>query len=118
MKYKEHIENGIKVVEINDKNIIINNAQDFLDLISNLSSKHVVVYKENLTEDFFNLKTGIAGEILQKTSNYKINFGIIGSFSEYDSKSLKDFIYESNKTKQVIFYNTLNEILKVFCDSK
>ncbi|MCG8570426.1 MAG: DUF4180 domain-containing protein [Spirochaetes bacterium] len=39
---------------------------------------------------------------------------IIGDFSIYSSKSLKDFIYESNKTGQVIFVDSLESALRQF----
>ncbi|WP_083996437.1 DUF4180 domain-containing protein [Desulfosporosinus acididurans] len=54
-------------------------------------------------EDFFDLKTKLAGEILQKFVNYHVRIAIVGDFSGYKSKSLKDFIYESNNGKDVFF---------------
>jgi hypothetical protein len=39
---------------------------------------------------------------------------IIWDFENIKSKSLKDFIYESNKTGQIIFVKTLEEALKIF----
>ena len=63
----------------------------------------VLIYEKNLHPDFFELKTGMAGEILQKFSNYRMSLAIVGEFSKYTSKSLKDFIYESNKGGAVIF---------------
>lgn len=35
---------------------------------------------------------------------------IIGDFPKYQSKSLQDFIFESNKGKQVNFVSRLDEI--------
>ena len=46
---------------------------DFLDIVANSVSRHLVVGKENLNPDFFDLKTGLAGEILQKASNYGVS---------------------------------------------
>ena len=57
----------------------------------------------NLHPDFFNLRTGLAGDILQKFSNYKVQLAIVGGFSKYQSKSFRDFIYESNKSKLIFF---------------
>lgn len=36
---------------------------------------------------------------------------IVGDFSEYNSKSLNDFISESNKGKQINFIKDLSNIL-------
>jgi hypothetical protein len=54
-------------------------------------------------EDFFQLTTKLAGEILQKFINYNIKLAMAGDFSVYKSKSLKNFICESNKGKDIFF---------------
>ncbi len=61
---------------------------------------------------FFNLRTGIAGEILQKFSTYNVQLAIIGDYSKYNSKSFKDFIFESNKYRRINFVCTLEEALE------
>jgi uncharacterized protein YdaL len=61
--------------------------------------------------DFFDLKNGLAGKILQKFSTYRIRLAIIGDFSVYTSKSLSDFIYESNKGRQIAFVVSVEEAL-------
>jgi hypothetical protein len=59
--------------------------------------------KKMLEEAFFDLRTGIAGDILQKASNYRIRLAIVADFTKYVSKSLQDFMYESNQANQVLF---------------
>ncbi len=59
--------------------------------------------KEAVVKDFFVLSTCLAGEILQKFINYGVRFAIYGDFSEYTSKPLRDFMYESNKGKDIYF---------------
>ncbi len=44
--------------------------------------------------------------------NYNMKIAIVGDFSKYNSKSLKDFIYECNKGKHIFFKSTLEEGLK------
>ena len=66
-----------------------------------------------MTADFFDLKSGIAGEILQKFSNYRIRLAIVGDFSKYTNKSLKDFIYESNKGGQINFVDSQLDAINV-----
>ncbi|WQD36273.1 DUF4180 domain-containing protein [Sphingobacterium spiritivorum] len=62
---------------------------------------------------FFDLRTGIADEILQKFSNYRVQLAIVGEYSKYNSKSLTDFIYESNKGRHINFVNSMEEALNV-----
>ena len=106
--------NDERILEIEDNGIILKDAQDLLDIIGSYSVRTIILKKENIIPDFFDLKTKVAGEILQKASNYGLKIGIIGDFKSIKSKSLSDFIYESNKTKQVIFKETKEEILKIF----
>ncbi len=109
--------NRIKIAEIIDDSIVITEVQDALDMMADCSyqgSHKIIMRKENIIPDFFDLKTGIAGEILQKFSTYQVKLAIVGNFSEYSSKSLKDFIYESNKTGRIIFVNSVDEAKERF----
>ncbi|WES99229.1 DUF4180 domain-containing protein [Chryseobacterium arthrosphaerae] len=117
MEIKSHEVNSIKIAEIVSGEIIIQSAQDGLDLMGNVYYQgfdKVILHEKNITPEFFDLKTGIAGEILQKFSNYRIGLAIVGDFSKYESKSIKDFIFESNTTKHVNFVGTLEEALANF----
>ena len=109
--------NGTKTAEVIADNIIINEVQDALDLMADCSyhnSHKIIIRKENIIPVFFDLKTGIAGEILQKFSTYQVKLAIVGDFSGYTSKSLKDFIYESNKIGRIIFVNSVDEAKERF----
>ncbi len=108
--------NGL-AAEIVTNHIVINNIEDSLDLLGNLYYQQfdqIIIQKHQITTDFFDLKNGMAGEILQKYSNYRIKLAIVGDFSSYSSKSLKDFIFESNKIGQIIFVTSIKEALSNF----
>jgi hypothetical protein len=105
-------QNGI--VEVIDNNVLIKEVNDVFGLFFINDCSSIILKKENIIDDFFNLRTGIAGEILQKFSNYGMRMAIIGDFDNVKSKSLHDFIYESNKAKRIIFVKTLEDALKVF----
>ena len=74
-------------------------------------TKNIILDKTYITEDFFVLSSGLAGEILQKYVNYGGKLAIYGDFSRYTSKPLKDFIYESNKGKDVFFVATRDDAI-------
>jgi ABC-type branched-subunit amino acid transport system substrate-binding protein len=71
----------------------------------------IIIHRKNITPDFFDLKTGIAGDVLQKFSQYRMPLAIVGDFSKNKSKSLNDFIYESNKGKQINFAASLSDAI-------
>jgi len=115
MKIKTKYINGIKVIEIKSNDVLIRNVQDALDLMATASvytSDKIIIHEKNIISDFFNLTTGIAGEILQKFSTYNLQIAIIGDYSKFTSKSLKDFIFESNKYGPIIFVNSIEEAYK------
>jgi len=108
--------NNISVIAELDSIITeINGEQDALDLMaeaSQLGASKIIIRKSNICKEFFDLKTGIAGEILQKFSNYRMQLAIVGDFTEFKSKSLTHFIYESNRTGRIYFTDTINEAIR------
>lgn len=114
MKIISHSVGKIKIAEIVSDKMLINNEEDGKDLIGNLyysDFDKFILYESNINPKFFDLKNGLAGEILQKFSNFRIRLAIVGEFDKYESKSLQEFIYESNKGKQVNFLATLENAL-------
>ncbi|HCT31268.1 MAG TPA: DUF4180 domain-containing protein [Bacteroidales bacterium] len=104
--------NGTFIASIDSNEIIINNVQDALDLMADCGykgSRKIIIHSKNITPDFFDLKTRIAGDILQKFSTYNVDLAIIGDFSNPTSKSLRDFIYESNKIGKINFVDSVDE---------
>jgi hypothetical protein len=114
MNIQPHKINDTEIAEIISDKIIIQNVEDALDVLGNAYYQgfdKIIIHQRNLTGDFFDLKNKMAGEILQKFSNYRVHLAIVGDFSKYTSKSLKDFIYESNKGKHVNFVASSSEAL-------
>jgi hypothetical protein len=81
------------------------------DAVYNNSAYGMIIHSSSLPQKFFELKTGIAGEILQKFSNYRMKLAIVGDFTEVKSKSLRDFIRESNDRKIITFVPSVEEAL-------
>lgn len=108
--------NGILCALVNCENTVITDTQSALDLLMSakydIGTQNIIISKKLVTEDFFILSTGLAGEILQKFINYGGRVAIYGDYSHYTSKPLKDFIYESNKGKDVFFVSSLDEAIE------
>lgn len=100
-------ENNIEIALVNSSEILLTDAQSALDFMMTVKYEtgcnRIFLYKSAICEDFFHLRTKLAGEILQRFINYHVKIAIVGDFSEYTSKSLKDFIYESNKGNDIFF---------------
>ena len=116
MQIHAHTINNIKIAEVVSDHVLIASAEDGLDLLGSIYYQgfdRVIIQEKNITPDFFDLKNGIAGEVLQKFSNYRIRLAIVGDFSQYTSKSIKDFIRESNQTRHINFVNSTAQALSI-----
>lgn len=115
---------NIKKITLNNKEIavvtgderVITDAQSAIDLIMIVKYEHgtnlLAVDKNIVAEEFFILSSGIAGEVLQKFINYQAKIAVFGDYTKYTSKPLKDFIYESNKGKDIFFVPTKEEAVQ------
>ena len=112
-----NIKENINVVKIEDERILIVDEQSALDVFMSLAyetgENRFIISKDNIIEDFFDLRTKIAGGILQKIINYRMKLAIIGDFSKYKSRSLRDFIYECNSGRDIFFVENESEALKL-----
>jgi len=108
--------NGQNIAYVHTTTPILTDVQSALDLMAtvryNTQCDAIIVDKSALIDEFFDLKTRLAGEIIQKYVNYGIRLAIIGDFSGYTSKALHDFIYESNQGKHLCFVSDAEEALK------
>ncbi|WP_147534566.1 DUF4180 domain-containing protein [Bacillus marasmi] len=115
MNIKKTEANGHIIATAQADSIILKDEQSALDVIMSISFEtgcnRIALNKESISEDFFNLSTKLAGAILQKFANYNIKFAIIGDFSTYTSKPLKDFIYECNKGNSIFFVSSETEAI-------
>ncbi len=119
MEIKEHNTNDVKIAEIISGDVLIQDTESALDLLGNVYYRgfdKIILYEENIIPSFFDLKTKIAGDILQKFAQYRMPIGIIGDFSKYQSNSLNEFIYETNKVGYNYFGISREEALKHFAN--
>lgn len=108
--------NGTEIAVIRSDEVCISDVQSALDLMMSVSYEtgchSMVINKEAVIEEFFILSTRLAGEILQKFVNYQVKLAIVGDFSHYTSKPLKDFIYESNKGRDIFFVSSVESAIE------
>jgi len=85
----------------------VTTANDLLGEAWGVEAELVAVPVERLADGFLDLSTRLAGEVIQKFTNYRIRLAFIGDISARleASHSLRDFVYESNKGQQVWFLN-------------
>mgnify|MGYP001077755454 CR=1 FL=1 len=105
-----HTLNNHQIAEIQADDYIWKTVEDGTDVMGDVYYQgfdRLIIHEKNIHPDFFDLKTKMAGEILQKFSTYRVRLMIVGDFSKYNSKSLRDFISESNKGRLVNFVESV-----------
>ena len=111
MEYIQHHINGQSVAELRATGVVLSTAQQFLQMIMDSAAEGIIVHQENIDEQFFDLRSGLAGEMLQKVVNYRLRLAIVGDFSIYESNSLRAFIAESNRSNTIVFVTTVEEAI-------
>ncbi len=82
--------------------------QDGLDLIGEAwgaKANTVVVPAERFDPAFFDLSSGLLGEVTQKFVNYRIRLVVLGDITQYAvaSKPFRDYVHETNSGDHVWF---------------
>lgn len=107
---------GAVVAVVTGDDAAIADVQTALDAamsaIYELDTSLIAFDKRVLSEDFFELRTGLAGEILQKFVDYRVRTAIYGYFSGYASEALKALMRESNRGRDVFFVETREEAVR------
>lgn len=100
MNYKVNEKDGRKYIEVISSETPIRSANDALDIVSTCYEHDaclIMIHSEALDDDFFKLRTGVAGEILQKFINYKFKVALIVSSEEKIKGKFKELLAETNK---------------------
>ena len=122
MKLETIQQNGQTVAVMTSGTPVMTDVQSALDLLMTAryeaGTNRIAIEKAAVSEDFFVLSTRLAGEILQKFINYQGKLAVYGDFSRYTSKPLRDFIYESNRGRDVFFVETKEEAVERLASAK
>lgn len=122
MNIQQISKNGVSIAYVTNNEKLISDVQSALDLMATvryeLDCNLIIVNKSEVSEAFFDLKTRLAGEVLQKFINYQTKIAIIGDYSGYTSNSLKDFIYESNNGNDIFFVQDVDQAIEKLSNFK
>ncbi|MGW7201817.1 DUF4180 domain-containing protein [Streptomyces chryseus] len=94
---------------------LIGGERDALDLIGDAGyqgAQWVVIPAGRFSEAFFQLRTRVAGDIVQKFANYRLGMVVLGDISHHtaESPSLRDFVRECNRGRQAWFLTDIEEL--------
>ncbi|MFC4497690.1 DUF4180 domain-containing protein [Streptomyces ovatisporus] len=94
---------------------LFGSERDALDCIGDAmyqGAQWVVVPAGRFDDTFFELRTRLAGEIIQKFVNYRMGLAVIGDISRHTeaSSALRDFVRECNGGRQTWFLGDVEEL--------
>lgn len=116
-RFISHIVGKAMVAEVAVNGMLLAVPEDVNDLLGNAYYQGfdgMIISADKISPRFFDLKTRLAGEILQKFSTFQMRLAIVGDFSVFPSESLKSFIYESNRGGLIHFSPTTADALAWF----
>jgi hypothetical protein len=103
---------GTRVLVYPGEGPVLAGRDAVLDVIADAwhhEARWVVLPARRLDAGFFRLRTGVAGEFLQKLVQYRIGLAVVGDISAHldGSSALRDLVRESNKGDQAWFLPTM-----------
>lgn len=103
----------MEYVEFDPNQLIVKEMADAILLIEkSYPARKLLVYQSNFHPDFFDLSTGLAGEVLQKIANYRVQTAFVVDIASIKSERFKELINETNFNDEYRFFNSKEEAEK------
>lgn len=99
---------GVRTVVCAPDGPALRTDRDLTDLIGHAladGAEVVAIPAQRLGDGFFTLRTGVAGQVVQKFVNYRLRLVIVGDIREHlgRSSALRDYVGESNRGHHLWF---------------
>ncbi|MFF4628574.1 DUF4180 domain-containing protein [Streptomyces griseorubiginosus] len=112
--------NGVNVLHCAPDGPPLDGERAALDLIGDAMGRDaevVAVPVARVGEEFFQLRSGVAGAVMQKFVTYQVRLAVVGDVTRHTdaSTALRDFVHETNQGRHIWFLpdlDTLDERLR------
>lgn len=84
-------------------------ALELIGFCGENETDRLLVYAENLTADFYDLQTRVAGDILLKMSNYQIKLAAVISSEKIGNGKFHEMVLETNRGREFQVFSTRDE---------
>jgi DNA-binding PadR family transcriptional regulator len=112
MNYRVVEAGGQKYIECLSGESKIESQKEALELVAicgEHNTRRLMLHQENLPDEFFQLRTGIAGDILQKLTNYRIKTAAIISPELVDQGRFREMALEANRGQSFRIFDNVKE---------
>ena len=106
--------NNISYVETKRGCMFIYDGSDMADVIGVCGSNgtnRILIHGSCLDSSYYDLKTGTAGEILQKLSNYFMKAAIVLPLDLDPHHHFREMVNESNRAGDIVYFSEYNNAL-------
>jgi hypothetical protein len=96
-----------KIIIAADAGIAIRSPESISDALGHaFGADGLLITEKELSPDFFNLRTGIAGEFFQKCTNYQIRLAIVLQDPHAHGERFSELIFEHKKHPMIRFFTS------------
>ena len=96
-------------IEVTSATTLLGSERDALDLVA-LGMEHqtglLMLHSAALSDDFFQLRTGVAGAMLQKFINYQMKTAVILPDQESQHNRFREMVSEANRGQAFRVFDT------------
>lgn len=101
-------EDDFTVIYLDADGPLVSTPDDTSELVGTAwadNARLIAIPVSRLDPEFFRLKSRLAGEIVQKLVNYRLQLAVLGDIDDHlaESEPLRDFVWESNRGDHVWF---------------
>ncbi len=99
-----------KIIIATDAGITIKSLESIPDALGNyFGADGLLLTEKELSPDFFNLRTGIAGEFFQKCTNYQLRLAIVLQDPNAYGERFSELVFEHKKHSIIRFFDSVDE---------
>ena len=107
---------GCRILIASDSGISIRSFKDISDAIAaSFGSDGLILTEDDLAKEFFDLRSGLAGELFQKFINYKLRMAIVLPDPEAYGERISELAYEHKAHNMIRFVRSKDEAETWLC---
>jgi hypothetical protein len=105
-----------RILVASDSGISIRSFRDISDAIAAcIEADGLILTEDDLPQEFFNLRSGLAGELFQKCTNYKVRLAIVLPNPEAYGERFSELVYEHKSHNLIRFVRSKDEAETWLC---
>src|SRR5262245_51427675 len=99
-----------RILIASDSGISIRSFRDISDAIAAcIEAEGLILTEDDLAREFFDLRSGLAGELFQKCTNYNVRLAIVLPNPEAFGERISELAYEHKSHKLIRFVRSNDE---------